>query len=157
MARVGHDASYRYLAEIGVPMDVILQFCENCASQYKSRRPFAELARCPLNVIRTYFGEKHGKSQCDGFFGRLKAWAMYKIKACHFVITNAHDFFRCCRDEYQTPAPQPGECQHYRVVFQYLRPSDIRRHHDCDLDGPVPGTRSLYSVRNTTEPLKLKV
>ena len=157
VARAGHDAAFRYLAETGVPMDVIMQFCDNCSSQYKSRRPFAELARCPLNVIRVYFGEKHGKSQCDGFFGRLKSWMTYKIKARQFVIMNADDFFISCRNEYQTPAPVPGECQHYKVAFQYLRPSDIRRHHDCDLDRAVPGTLSTYSVRNTPDPLKLKI
>ena len=43
-------------------MNVVIQFCDNCALQYKSRRPFAELARSPLDIIRVYFGEKHGKS-----------------------------------------------------------------------------------------------
>ena len=157
VARAGHDAAFRYLAQIGVPLDTIFQFCDNCSSQYKSRRPFAEMARSPLNIIRVFFGEKHGKSQCDGFFGRLKAWMSYKIKARHVIITNANDFFRCCQEEYQTEEPQPGKCQHYRVVFQYLKPSDIRRHHDCDLDQAVTGTQSFYTVRNTEHPLKLKV
>ena len=111
-ARAGHDAAFRYLAKIGVPMDTILQFSDNCASQYKSRRPFAELARSPLNIIRVFFGEKHGKSQCDGFFGRLKSWMTYRIKAHHVVISNATDFYRCCCEDYQTPEPAPGECQH---------------------------------------------
>ena len=157
LARTGHDAAFRYLAEIGVPMNVMFQFCDNCSSQYKSHHPFAELARCPLNVIRVYFDEQHGKSMCDGFFGRLKSWMTYKIKTRKFVNTNAHDFFRSCKEEYETAAAEPGQCQHYRVVFQFLRPSDIRRHHDCDLDEAIPGTRSFYSVRNTPHPLKLKV
>ena len=134
-----------------------MQICDNCSSQYKSRRPFAELARSPLNIIHVYFGEKHGKSQYNGFFGRLKSWATFKIKARHFVITNAKDFFKCCRDEYQTPPPRPSECQHYHVVFQFLHPSDIRRYHDCDLDSTIPGTHSMYSICNTELPLKLKI
>ena len=81
VARAGHDAAFKYLAELGVPLELILQFCDNCSSQYKSRRPFAKLARNPLNIIRVFLGEKHGKSFCDGFFGRLKSWMMYKIKA----------------------------------------------------------------------------
>ena len=126
MARAGHNAAFRYLAQIGVPLEVIMQFCDNCSSQYKSRRPFAEMARSALNIIRVYFGEKHGKNQCDGFFGRLKSWMTFTIKSCHFVITNAHDFFRSCKEEYKSPPPEQGKCAHYCVVFQFLRPSDIK-------------------------------
>ena len=157
VARAGHDSAFRYLAEIGVPLDVIVQFCDNCGSQYKSRRPFAELARTPLNIIRVYFGEKHGKSQCDGFFGRLKAWVTHKIKTRQFIITNAHEFYRCCKEEYETPPAESGKCQHYRVKFQFLKKNQIRRHQDCDLDQAVEGTLSMYSVRNTPHPLQLKV
>ena len=153
----GHDAAFRFLAESGVDMNMVLQFCDNCSSQYKSRRPFAECARCPLNIIRVYFGEKHGKSQCDAFFGQLKAWMTHRIKTRQTIITNTKDFFRCCKEDYESPPPQPGICQHYRVVFRYLRASDIRRHQDCDLDHVVPGTHSFYSIRNTPEPLKLKL
>ena len=157
VSRVGHDAAFRFLAEIGIPLKLILQFCDNCSSQYKSRRPFAEMARSALNIIRVYFGKKHGKSQCDGFFGRLKAWMTHRIKSHNVVINNANDFFRCCKEEYKTPHPRPGQCQHYRMVFQYLGPSDIRRHHDCDLDSAVQGARTLYSICNTDHPLKLTV
>ena len=80
VARAGHDAAFKYLAELGIDMDLIFQFCDNCGAQYKSRRPFAELARSPLEIIRVYFGESHGKSFCDGFFGRLKKWMSTEIK-----------------------------------------------------------------------------
>ena len=154
VARAGHDAAFWYLAEIGVPMELVMQFCDNCGSQYKS--PFAEMARCPLNLIRIFFGEKHGKSHCDGFFGCLKSWMSHKIKSRQVIVNDAHDFYRCCKEEYETNV-QNGQCQHYRVKFQYLRPSDIRRHHDCDLDNAIPGTHNIYSVWNTDQPLQLKV
>ena len=64
VAHAGHDAVFQYLTQLGIPMEMIIQFCDNCSSQHKSRRPF-----CSLNLIRVYFGEKHGKSHCDGFFG----------------------------------------------------------------------------------------
>ena len=115
------------------------------------------MARCPLDLILVYFGEKHRKSHCDGFFGCLKAWMTYKIKTQHVIIMNANDFFRCCKEEYETPPVPEGTCQHYRIMFQFLRPSDIRRYHDCDLDSGIQGTRSIYSVHNTPHPLKLKV
>ena len=156
LSRAAQNLTFKYLVALGIPLELIIQFCDNCAAQYKSRHPFAELARIALEIIRIYFGEKHGKSHADALFGRLKAWMSYKIKARHFVVSNAHDFFKYCREYYQTPVLQ-GCCQHYRVEFEFIRPSDVRRHQDCDLDEAVEGTQSIYSVRNTAEPLQLKV
>ena len=106
VARAAHNAAFQYLAHIGIPMEIIMQFCDNCSAQYKSRRPFAELSRSALQIIRVYFGEKHGKSVCDGFFGRLKSWVTHKIKTRQVIISNATDFYRCCKAEYET---QPAE------------------------------------------------
>ena len=101
--RAAHEQTFKYLADIGVQMNTVIQFSDNCAAQYKSRRPFADLARNPLNITRVYFGERHGKSQCDGFFGRLKAWMTYNIIARNVEVNSASDFFRFCKEEYETP------------------------------------------------------
>ena len=156
LTRAAQNMTFRYLVQIGIPLDLIIQFCDNCASQYKSRRPFAELARIALEIIRVYYGEKHGKSHADALFGRLKAWMSYKIKSRQFVVSDAHDFFKYCVEFYQTPK-LTNCCQHYRVEFQFIRPSDVRRHQDCDLETHVDHTQNLYSVRNTSQPLQLKV
>ena len=58
VARVGHDLAFKYLADLNLRMDSIIQFCNNCSVQYKSRHPFAEMARSPFNIIHIYFGEK---------------------------------------------------------------------------------------------------
>ena len=150
------NLTFKYLVELGMPLDVVIQFCDNCASQYKSRRPFVEISRCAFQLIRVYFGEKHGKSYADGLIGRLKAWMSHKIKSRHFVVTSAYDFFKCCREYYQTPVTK-GTCQHYRVEFEFIRPSHIRRNQDSNLDEAVPQTHQVYSVRNTSEPLQLKI
>ena len=81
LSRAAMNMTFNYLVQIGIPLDLVIQFCDNCASQYKSRRPFVEIARCALQLIRIYFGEKHGKSYADGLFGRLKSWMSYKIKS----------------------------------------------------------------------------
>ena len=138
LSRAAQNLAFQYLVDAGIPLELIIQFCDNCAAQYKSRRPFAELARCILTIIRVYFGEKHGKSHADALFGRLKAWMSYKIKARHFVVANAFDFYKYCRDHYQTP--KLDCCQHYRVEFQFIRPCDVRRHQDCTLEDAVEKT-----------------
>ena len=68
VARAGHDTAFWYLAEIGVPMQLVMQFCNNCGSQYKSRHPFAEMARCPLTLIRIFLGRSMAKVIVMGFF-----------------------------------------------------------------------------------------
>ena len=150
------NMSFKYLVQIGVPLDLVIQFCDNCAAQYKSRRPFVEIARSAVNLIHVYFGEKHGKSHANALFGRLKSWMSYKIKSRHFIITSAYDFYTFCRQFYQTPILH-GSCQYYQVEFEFIHPSDVRRHQDSDLDKAVLKTHDLYSVCNTELPLSLKV
>ena len=65
--------------------------------------------------------------------------------------------YNYCRNEYQTPEPAKGHCQHYQVVFEFLCPCDIRRHQDCDLKDAVVGTSKIFSGKNTPAPLTLKV
>ena len=113
LSRAAQNITFKYFAQQGIPLDLVIQFCDNCASQYKSRRPFVELAKSPLDIIRVYFGEKHGKSHADGLFGRLKAWMSYQIKSRKFIVKDAHDFFNYCREYYQTPHRTEGTCQHY--------------------------------------------
>ena len=73
LSRAAMNPTFKYLVEFGIPLDIVIQFCDNCASQYKSRRPFIEISRCAFQLIRVYFDEKHGKSYADELFGRLKA------------------------------------------------------------------------------------
>ena len=125
LAHAAMNLTFSYLVEISVPLDIVLQFCDNCSAQYKSRRPFVEITRCALQLICTYFGEKHGKSHADALFGHVKAWMIYKIKARHFIMKSAFDFYKFCREFYQTPVLK-GCCQHYRVHFEFIRPCDVR-------------------------------
>ena len=43
LSRAAMNVFFKYLAELGVPLDVVMQFCDNCAAQYKSCRPFVEM------------------------------------------------------------------------------------------------------------------
>ena len=81
LARAAMNMTFVYLVKVGGPLELILQFCDNCAGQYKSQHPFVEITRCAIQLIHTYFGEKHGKSHADALFGRLKVWMIHKIKA----------------------------------------------------------------------------
>ena len=125
LSRAAQNLTFKYLVNLGIPLDLIIQFCDNCAAQYKSRRPFAELARTALKIIRVYFGEKHGKSHADTLFGHLKAWMTYNICNPHFVVKNAHDFFQFCIQYYQTP-PLDHDClkQHFPKRMHFAPTTD---------------------------------
>ena len=154
LARACQRMTMEYLCSIGIQLETVIQFTDNCKAQYKSKRPFAELARQSVPIIRCYFGEKHGKSHADALFGRLKKWMMDNIKSGRFIIRDAKDFYECCKTEYETKELHPCKSQHKRVVFQYVNPSDINRHHDCDVS-TVKGTSKFFSVRNTENPLEI--
>ena len=51
LSRVAQNLTFRYLTDLGIPLELIIQFCDNYAAQYKSRHPFVELAKCSLDVI----------------------------------------------------------------------------------------------------------
>ena len=36
LSRAAQNLTFRYLLNLGIPLDLIIQFCDNCASQYKS-------------------------------------------------------------------------------------------------------------------------
>ena len=48
LSRVAQNMTFNYLAQQGIPLDLVIQFWDNCATQYKSRHPFVELAKSPL-------------------------------------------------------------------------------------------------------------
>lgn len=159
MARGAMNKVFQYLVDKGVPIDHIIQLSDNCASQYKSRRPFSELSRSAFRISRVFLGEKHGKNLCDAIFGKVKGWMEKKIRARQVIVRSHKDFLKVCQEQYPQPTENTNDgcgARHKAITFQALNPSDIKRKQDCDLDKPIPGTRNIYYVRNTDEILQLK-
>ena len=155
LARAVQRKNFQYLASLGIKIDNVIEFSDNCGQQYKSKRPFAELSKFPVSITRVFFGEKHGKSHADALFGRLKAWMTFNIKSGKFLVRNAKDFYSCCKEYYETKDNNTSKCQHNKIYFEYITPSDVRRHQDSDIK-TVEGTSTFYSVRNTSETLHLQ-
>ena len=51
----------------------IMQFCDNCSSQYKSKGPFQYIANAVIPTIRNYFDSNHGKGPSNSATGRVKS------------------------------------------------------------------------------------
>ena len=63
------DGSLKELQKNGFVPTHLLQFCDNCASQYKSKGPFQYLANSDIPAVRNYFGPNHGKGPSDSATG----------------------------------------------------------------------------------------
>ena len=142
-AREAQIKNFEYLARSGVNVVEAFVVSDNCASQFKSRRPFAESTRLRVNITMLYTGEKHGKGMADGMFGRLKRCLDNLVKSGTCVIRNADDVFCALSRFYRTKANVNG--------------GQINRREDPDLTCAVKDTMKLYSVRNTANPLELQV
>ena len=49
LSHAAMNLTFKYLVEIGIPLDIVIQFCDNCAAQYKSRHPLWKFLDVPFN------------------------------------------------------------------------------------------------------------
>ena len=78
----------------------IIQFCDNCVGQYKSRGSFQFISDAGIPTIRIYFGARHGKGPADGAVGHNKSAAKRAVKARQVVVKNAKDFADFCKSKF---------------------------------------------------------
>ena len=148
--------SIQYMVDNNVDINVIVQFADNCKAHFKSNRPFAELAKNPIRVCRMFFGEQHGKSLCDGSFGRLKRQISLLVNSREAVITDAYKFFEVCQNYLASESePCPGKCMHQRYRFIYVDHENLVNE-DENKAKTVPGTMGFHAVENTPRPLELR-
>ena len=63
------EASWNYLKEKGFTPTHIIQFNDNCASQYKDKGTFQFVSCSDIQLLKMYFGAQHGKGPADGAVG----------------------------------------------------------------------------------------
>ena len=66
------EVSVNNLISNGFIPSCIVQFCDNCSSQYKSKGPFQNISTSDIPTVRNYFGANHGKGPSDAATGRVK-------------------------------------------------------------------------------------
>ena len=64
--------SLQKLKDKGFVPKQIIQFCDNCAGQYKSKGPFQFISASGIPTLCMFFGARHGKGPTDGVIGRIK-------------------------------------------------------------------------------------
>ena len=65
------QASLDHLKEKGFTPTHMIQFNDNCLSQYKSRGIFQFVSYSDVPKLKMYFGARHGKGPADGAFCSL--------------------------------------------------------------------------------------
>ena len=66
------EKSLEHLRSKEINPNLIIQFSDNCSSQYKSHGPFAMISHSTTPLICCYFGARLGKSAADTVTGRCK-------------------------------------------------------------------------------------
>ena len=93
------QASLDHLKEKGFTPTHIIQFNDNCLSQYKSRGIFQFVSYSDVRKLKMYFGARHGKGPADGAVGRVKAAAARTVKSRQFLIRSAREFYNFCKEK----------------------------------------------------------
>ena len=100
------EASMKELEMSGFKPSHILQFCDNCASQYKSKGPFQHIANSDIPKIQSYFGSNHGKGPSDFATGRVKCAIVRARNAREFELKNAQEVFEFLQHKFQQWEPR---------------------------------------------------
>ena len=90
------QASLNHLKEKGFVPTRIIQFNDNCSSQYKGKGMFQFISCSDVPLLKMYFGAQHGKGPADGAVGRVKAAATRAVKAQQVIIRTAEEFYNFC-------------------------------------------------------------
>ena len=112
------EASMKEFEKSGFKPSHILQFCDNCASQYKSKGPFQYIANSDIPKIRSYFGSNHGKGPSDSATGRVKCAIVRARNAREFELKNAQEVFEFLQHKFQQweqrrAKQSSGKCVHF--------------------------------------------
>ncbi|GFS11672.1 hypothetical protein ElyMa_004839700 [Elysia marginata] len=102
--------------------------------------------KSPVEIVRAYFGSRHGKSPCDACGGVVVEQDILPRQA---LIKDAKTTFKHCQKLHSLPEeePSPTMCCHKRRVFSLVQEENIDRSMPFSELQTVEGTRKLHSLR----------
>ena len=127
-------------------------FTDGCGPQYKSKLPFFFLAKDmlgPIEVEKSFFGSRHGKSPCDSCGGVVKSLAARDVASSLVTIQSAADMHAHMTEHHTLPREGTSEslfvCTHTKRSFVLL--NDIDRPIDSSQLKTIPGTRKIHQMK----------
>ena len=130
-----------------IPMQII-QFCDNCAGQYKSKGPFQFVSESEIPILRMFFGARHGKGPADGVVGQIKSAAKRAVKSRKVVIRNAREFYNFCKVQFKHTAYDPSKSDQ-NFIQEFFFVEDIPRDDSEVVAVTTEHTHSYYSICST--------
>ena len=110
------------LQACGVEFEVLIEFDDGAASQYKCINSFEDISksvsRLGVKVKRAYFGAQHGKGQSDGATAVVKS-SVRRAVIQGENIPDAAAMYSYCKENLARPRPasmEPEECCHSRCI-----------------------------------------
>lgn len=134
------ESTIQYLLSKGIPLNVLIEFTDNCSQQFKSKNFFFELSVTEFRKIRHYFGSRHAKSASD------RAAANFKVFVKKAVLAGKADLRTIDQlVQYATEHYEKNE-KHRKIKIMYH--PRIERTAETDKFKPFNGTQKIHSVRN---------
>ena len=146
----------QHLAEKGIVPKAIIQFSDNCSSQYKSKGPFQFLSSSNIPIVRAYFGARHAKNPADGCIGQCKKAANLVKFGRKAIIRDAKDFYHVmvnsfCKNidpeqDSDVEVDSDIDCQHFVMNFFFV---DRIERSEVITAQWTKGSSLFHSVRST--------
>ena len=130
-----------------IPIQII-QFCDNCAGQYKSKGPFQFVSESEIPILRMFFGARHGKGPADGVVGWIKSAAKRAVKSRKVVIRNAREFDNFCKVQFKHTAYDLSK-SNQNFIQEFFFVEDIPRDDSEVVAVTTEHTCSYYSISST--------
>jgi hypothetical protein len=134
----------------------IIQWCDNCPNQYKSKGPFQLVSQSKIPMIRMFYGERHGKSEADGAIGRAKAAAQRARLSRQAVILTAKDFYNFCVKSFARNNPDTNTDPNKKFFQKFFWVPKIPRKTPI-VAVTTPDTRQFHQLRSTGRSCTLEV
>ena len=135
----------------GLTISHVIQWPNGCSSQYKSKGPFADIARSledlDTTLERNFYSSRHGKGPSDGECAVVKHHAAAAVAAGRAVISNATDLFKYCKQSPLNKQPPREGCAHHLRTFFWVSEGDVNRNRPERQVNTVKGTRSFHAVK----------
>ena len=136
--------------ERDVQFSKIYEFTDGCASQFKSRGPFADISFCEedwgVKRERYYFGSCHGKGPSDAAGGVTKTAARMAVIRGEAIITDARSMYAYLHGKLRRGKTIENICNHSRREF-FLVDKINRNRPEREICTTVKGTRNFHGVR----------
>ena len=113
-------ATSDHLKKKGFVPEVIIQFCDNCSDQYKSKGSFQFISEAGIPTIHMYFRGHHEKGLADSAAGWIKSAATRAVKCCQAVFHNAREFFEFCQKKLKHNHYSPERNQEFIQEFFFF-------------------------------------